>query len=145
MKRVFVAFLVAASAACGSKGGLSSGEFRGTRLGESPAAVREHFLERASGTWTSGQVAKDFVLDWTATAARTGLVSARFEFHSGVLVAVRADLDPNSPEARGEHVDSFPSHIVVRERRPDSRVNLHVLARDCPTHADEVRRWTRQN
>lgn len=111
--------------------------FHGTRLGMTPADVRARFDvqgELRASTEEDGTYALE--LDDGAGTVR----SARFEFHEGLLVAVRAELDPQDPAAARKGL--FLSESTVRRTSVGANgiIELTVITRDCPTHADEVRK-----
>lgn len=62
-----------------------------------------------------------------------------FEFHSGLLVAIR--MGPAIVEPADVEVEHFTSSVYVTElqRSPGRAVRTHLIARDCPVHAEEVR------
>ncbi|MBX3190963.1 MAG: hypothetical protein KF819_28465 [Labilithrix sp.] len=108
------------------------------RLGMSPRDVRDRFEPGASGSWqTRVGVGDDTVLEWNARpAARARIVDARFEFHLGMLVAVRAHLeDPVAKDSISVTARTV-THRAPREGGVGSSVT--ILARDCPTHREEA-------
>ena len=129
--------LVALLAACAHDSG---GEpIPGVRLGMSPRDVRDRFDPGGSGAWQTKVgggpgATDDTVLEWTATADATRATTARFEFHLGMLVAVRAHLRAG---AAGERIDLTPKTVTVRTPQGGGS-DVTVLARDCPTHHDEA-------
>jgi hypothetical protein len=60
---------------------------------------------------------------------------ARFEFHLGMLVAIRARFRESSSR---EDVALTPKTVTLRAPAPEGGTNVTVLARDCPTHKDEA-------
>jgi|GEM_PF-1658564 len=110
----------------------------GIRLGMSPRDVRDRFDGGGPGSWQTrlgASPGEDTTLEWTARdAAAARAVSARFEFHLGMLVAVRASL--REPVA-SEQVESTARTVTARKPAP-SGSELVILARDCPTHRDEA-------
>jgi hypothetical protein len=113
-------------------------ELRGTWLGMTPTDVRDRFRAPGPGTWRSEQ-RTDPALVWTA-AEGAPPTTAYFEFHGGVLVAVRLDVPRTDPDAQGPAVDVSTASVLARRGQADQRVEITLLARDCPTHAEEVRR-----
>ncbi len=82
------------------------------------------------------------VLRWKPTTdARGGPLAAQFEFHMGLLMAIRADLTPGDVAANGPAFELSESTVVVREATPAGPVHLTVIARSCPTHAKEAERF----
>jgi hypothetical protein len=103
------------------------------------SAVRARFEEPALGKWENAPSAggEDTALVWHAAR---GAEEARFEFHSGLLVAIRAVARADDAAAARARVEA--SRIVVRTREdgPDDTVKITILARDCPTHHAEAER-----
>jgi hypothetical protein len=112
--------------------------FHGVRLGMTASAVRERFEEPALGAWQSmpSTGAGDVVLAWTAAK---GPDEARFEFHAGMLVAVRAVLDAQDAETKRPHLEVSSAVARLREEDPNG-ARITILARDCPTHRAEAER-----
>jgi len=114
------------------------------RLGMSPRDVRDRFESGTPGAWQTKLGATptdDTVLEWTAKdPAEARVPSARFEFHLGMLVAVRASLrEPVGSEAVAA------TEKTVSVRAPAAKGStLTVLARDCPTHRDEAEQAARR-
>lgn len=113
-------------------------DVRGVRLGLGAADTRERFSPSGPGQWASdgGTTA---ALRWTAQPPVGAVHEAVFEFHQGMLVAIRLRLDPASGEAAGAALEVTPGRIVARERQGEEAL-LTVLSRTCPGHADEVAR-----
>ncbi len=106
------------------------------RLGMAPRDVRDRFQPGADGSWTTALGAgDDTVLEWTSRDGRSSVASARFEFHLGMLVAIRARTTETSPS---EQVSSTPKTVTVRSPAREGGTTITVLARDCPTHRDEA-------
>jgi hypothetical protein len=106
------------------------------RLGMTPADVRATFAPPAAGTsqWrldSSGANA----IEWRGSGR-----SFRFEFHNAQLMAVRAILESRDPSTHGDALEVSTATVLRRRAREDGRVELTLLARDCPTHAEEARR-----
>jgi hypothetical protein len=140
-----VVLLVVVAMSAGIFGGLrilrpegpDYGTFRGTRLGMTANDVRQKFSEPAPGTWRSVPSTEDVIVAWSASK---GAEEARFEFHEGFLVAVRARVVEADPETK--HPPLEASEAVVRTREADDAglVKITILARTCPTHAAEAAR-----
>ena len=116
------------------------GAFADVRLGMTADEVRSRFSPGGAGAWRiEASPGGEAVLTWGATAREPVVRTARFEIHGGILVAVRALVRGEAPKAHGPAVEA--SHAVVVGRRPEGSdlVTLTILARDCPTHADEAR------
>lgn len=137
-RRVLLALaLSGAGVACGqSEGGTS---FHGAKLGMAPRDVRERFDLAPLGAFKITSPGDELVLDWAPAHAGEGTVeSARFEFHSGMLVAVRAKLAPRDPEAAGAPLLATKTAVVARAT--SEGVSYTLIARDCPTHREEEKR-----
>lgn len=106
----------------------------GVLLGMTPSDVRDRFVGQPQGVWHS-EMRADPVLVWTAPGT-----TASFEFHGGILVAVRMLVRASDPAAQGRSLDVSNASVLVRRLQTDGRVEVTLLARDCPTHAEEVRR-----
>lgn len=110
------------------------------RLGMSPRDVRERFHPGVEGSWqTSLGNGDDTLLDWSSKEAKGSLFrDARFEFHLGMLVAIRARAVAEGP---AESVTTTAKTVTLRRPLPQTEgggVSVVVLARDCPTHKDEA-------
>jgi hypothetical protein len=113
-------------------------DFYGVRLGMSPRDVRERFAG-GQGAWTSEATRDDYAVHWTAAAGHEASLpdAATFEFHTGALVAVRADLPASASFARG-HARIVTKSAVLSLSRGSGKLHADLLARDCPTHATEA-------
>lgn len=109
------------------------------RLGMAPRDVRDRFEPGGEGAWQTslGAAADDTALEWKAKGP-SKVKDARFEFHLGMLVAIRATTTDPAPDA--EKVSSTPKTVTVRRAAPGGGTEIAVLARDCPTHKDEAER-----
>jgi hypothetical protein len=106
------------------------------RLGMAPRDVRERFQPGGEGSWqTALGTADDTVLEWTARDANGPVVQARFEFHLGMLVAIRARL--NETVSR-EEISATARTVTIKAPATEGGSSVTVLARDCPTHKDEA-------
>lgn len=120
----------------------------GVRLGMTPRDVRDHFESgggAGAGAWQTrlarvggaAGASDDTVLEWTATDPQAATRHARFEFHLGMLVAIRVEQRDRIP---AERIDVTPK--TVTRRAPGAvatgGTEVTVLARDCPTHHDEA-------
>jgi hypothetical protein len=109
------------------------------RLGMAPRDVRERFEPGTEGTWqTALGSGDDTVLEWAARDAKAPIAQARFEFHLGMLVAIRAHAAEASAR---ENVSTTKKTVTLRAPAPEGGTNVTVLARDCPTHHDEAERY----
>ena len=131
--------LLASCAAC--HGEPASETLPGVRLGMSPRDVRDRFDGGAEGSWQTkvgggAGASDDTVVEWNASSDKSRVSHARFEFHLGMLVGVRAHLRPGAvkPEARTE---ATPKTVTVLAPVADG-TDVTMLARDCPTHHDEA-------
>lgn len=108
------------------------------KLGMAPGDVRDRFEPGGPGAWHSavGKAADDTALEWKATGGAAKVKEARFEFHLGMLVAVRATT--NEPAPSGERISATPASVTVRRRASSGGTDIALLARDCPTHKDEA-------
>jgi hypothetical protein len=115
------------------------GDFRGARLGMTASAVRARFQEPALGKWESAPsgTAEDTALAWRAAS---GAEDARFEFHSGMLVAVRAVVRGDDPAALRAPLEVSKAIVRTRAEAESGTIKVTILARDCPTHHEEAER-----
>ena len=101
-----------------------------------PRDVRARFQPGTDGSWqTALGAGDDTALEWTSRGGGGGVTHARFEFHLGMLVAIRARL--NESVSR-EEVSATPKTVTVKAPSQEGGASLTVLARDCPTHKDEA-------
>lgn len=123
-----------ASSACSRE--VPSAALGGVRLGMTPRDVRDRFDGGGAGAWQTkvATVRDDTVLEWTATGEGSRATRARFEFHLGMMVAIRAHL---REPIGGERVDVTPRTVTVRAPAAGGS-DVTILARDCPTHHDEA-------
>ena len=128
-------------------------EFYGARLGMTASDLRRSFsLPGDFRVHSDGDASGELAVEWAPSASETPaspVMSARFEFHQGLLVAIRADvIDAEQAEmARTQPFVANAAAVLHRQAEatsPDStsRVRITLLARDCPTHAEEVRQLT---
>ncbi len=111
------------------------------RLGMAPRDVRDRFQPGGAadpGSWqTALGAGDDTVLEWTAKDPRSTIAQARFEFHLGMLVAIRA----RTNEGRaGESITSTARTVTELAPSSEGGTRVVVLARDCPTHREEAER-----
>jgi hypothetical protein len=139
--RRFAFALVALALALTSCGRSEPEGLPSVRLGMSPRDVRDRFEPGGSGkqagAWqtTLGGSGDDTVLEWTSHEPATTVEHARFEFHLGMLVAVRARL---RTDTKAEHIETTPKTVLVHRRISPGETDLTLLARDCPTHHEEA-------
>ena len=148
--RLFAALGFLGLAACTScRSEPASETLPGVRLGMAPRDVRDRFDGGGEGAWQTligngggGGMAggvgasDDTVVEWTASNDHSRVSHARFEFHLGMLVAVRAHL--RQPAVKQEpRTDVTPKTVTVLAPATDG-TDVTMLARDCPTHRDEA-------
>jgi len=109
---------------------------RGVRLGMTADQIRERFDRGTPAAWRTEVSGPDLAL----IRAPAGDLDreARFEIHAGMLVAIRLDVRDDLPEAAGDPIVTTPASVLARSRPEPGRTRISLLARDCPTHADEV-------
>lgn len=106
------------------------------RLGMTPADVRATFaVPTAEGSRWRVDSSGETALEW-----RGGNRSFRFEFHNAQLMAVRAVVESRDPSTHGRALEVSTAAVLRRVVREDGRVELTLVARDCPSHAEEARR-----
>jgi hypothetical protein len=130
---VLAAALAASAAACSR---VDAEPLPSVRLGMAPRDVRERFEPGGPGSWqTRVGAGDDTVLEWTSREPASRVEHARFEFHLGMLVAVRARLREGGG---AERVEVTPKTVTMRRPVSPKESDVTVLARDCPTHKDEA-------
>lgn len=114
----------------------------GVRLGMAPRDVRDRFEGGAEGSWQTkvgggAGSSDDTVLEWSAKDERSPTSHARFEFHLGMLVAVRAH---QRERIAAQRIDVTPKTVTLRVPATvaNGGTDVTILARDCPTHHDEA-------
>jgi hypothetical protein len=132
------AAVVLALALLSCRGAARTDDFFGVRLGMAPREVRDRFDLGAQGTFVLTEGA-DPRLDWTPTASARPVSTARFEFHAGMLVAIRARVDPAAPPAEGPRISITPQIVSARDPGTGG-VAITVLSRECPVHKAEAER-----
>jgi len=137
---VLLALVLVGAVVRARNNGSGFSELAGVRLGMTVRDVRARFDALGRGEWES-RVDKDVILTWKPTeATRGGPLAATFEFHLGILMAIRAELPPGDRTAIGAPFELSDSTVVVRETLPSGAVKLTAIARSCPLHADESAR-----
>lgn len=137
---VVLLVLVVVGVVARSRQGNAIADLGGVRLGMSVPNVRARFDALGGGQWTS-KVGDDVILTWAPTAnTRGGPLAATFEFHLGILMAIRADLTPGDRAASGPAWELSDSAVIVREKDGAGVVHLTAIARSCPIHKDEAQR-----
>jgi hypothetical protein len=113
----------------------------GVRLGMAPRDVRDRFEGGAQGSWQTkvgggAGASDDTVVEWNANGNSTRVSHARFEFHLGMLVAVRAHLREGA--VKGEsRIEATPKTVTMSIPAAGG-TDVTMLARDCPTHHEEA-------
>ncbi len=116
-------------------------DFHGVRLGMTPSEVRDRFDLKGSFGVEAAAANDDVGMRFTP-ASHESVASAKFEFHMGALVAVRADVDESDASASGDEV--VVTRGAVLHRSPIDKsvrppvVHVDWLSRDCPTHKVEA-------
>lgn len=116
--------------------------FHGVKLGMRPDDVRARF-DLPGGHWQNdgGTGGSGLKLTWQRDAkSGSGLDHATFEFHNGLLVAVRgAFVAPTDDTwlSGGKRAET-PSTVVARDLDGPQK-NVRWIAKDCPEHEAEVR------
>ncbi|MBS2011572.1 MAG: hypothetical protein JST00_01565 [Deltaproteobacteria bacterium] len=109
------------------------------KLGMAPRDIRDRFEPSAQGSWQTkigSAPGDDTVLEWVARDPSSSRVTtAKFEFHLGMLVAVRAHLREGTP---AESIEVTPKTVTSRAPAASGGSDLTILARDCPTHREEA-------
>jgi len=116
--------------------------FHGTKLGMSVADVRARFDARGSFRARPDRES-GWALDWTARDADSLVRSATFEFHEGLLVAVRAVVVEADAIADRDGMTTTAGTVRRVHRRADRLFDVLILSRGCPAHAAEVSRVLR--
>ena len=112
----------------------------GARLGMAPRDVRDRFDLSKRGHWSS-VAGKELSLEYDADdAANAPVRHARFEFHNGMLVAIRASLAKDDEVAAGEPLEVGRVSVASRTASNDGSVDLFIASRTCPDHREEVAR-----
>jgi len=123
--------------------------FHGVKLGMRPDDVRARY-DVPGGHWKNdgGTGGAGLKLTWqrdgkgtsSAGGGDAGLDRAIFEFHNGLLVAVRATFLAPADDAwlAGGPRSETPSTVIARDAENQLR-QLRWIAKDCPEHEAEVR------
>lgn len=108
------------------------------KLGMAPGDVRDRFEPGGPGRWQTsvGAAADDTAIEWKAKDGSAKVREARFEFHLGMLVAIRATT--NEPAPPSERVVATPATVTVRRPGMSGGSEIAVLSRSCPTHQEEA-------
>jgi hypothetical protein len=109
-------------------------EMHGVRLGMTPAEVRARFEPEGTFSMTPGDEG-ELRLDWRAVGEQV-LTEARFEFHEGLLVAIRAKHGAEATSV--QRLEVSPWAVRVARVDANNRAETLLLARGCPAHESEV-------
>jgi hypothetical protein len=113
----------------------------GVALGMSAREVESRFRPGARGSFRREGDGFDLRLHWSAAPPTSESPSAvDFEFHGGLLMAIRARLPPGHPLAAGPPLRVLDAEVEHRTVTADGAVEWEVLVRDCDAHAAEVER-----
>ncbi len=136
---VAAASMASSLTACGRE--TANEALPGVRLGMAPRDVRDRFAPGGAGSWQTNVggggpgASDDTVVEWSANGDSSRVTHARFEFHLGMLVAVRAHL---REAAKGEpRIETTPKTVSMLAPVAGG-TDVTLLARDCPTHHDEA-------
>lgn len=130
---VTLLLLLAATPGCSSE---PAEALPNVRLGMAPRDVRERFHPGGDGTWQTGLGAgDDTVIEWSARDTGSPVARARFEFHLGMLVAIRARTHERLEQ---ETISSTAKTVTHKAPAQEGGASVVVLARDCPTHKEEA-------
>lgn len=111
-------------------------ELLGARPGMTQDDVREHFRPPRRGTYRA-ETGKDPKLVWTATGGPPE-EHVVFEFHGGLLVAIRARLKDSDPALAVDPIRVTETSVLTRSSDGDGTVQLTWLSRLCPVHKAEA-------
>ncbi|NLY94983.1 MAG: hypothetical protein GXY23_13265 [Myxococcales bacterium] len=110
-------------------------ELHGVRLGMTPAEVRARFEPEGKFSITPSNDGGIW-LEWSATGDQP-ITEARFEFHEGILVAIRAKHGEDGAIAV-QRLDVSPWAVRYARVDENNRAETTLLARGCPAHESEV-------
>ncbi len=114
-------------------------ELHGVRLGMTIAQAKAGFDLGPKGQWSVADGCEGGSLDWKpADAASSSVHWARFEVHEGIVMAVRARLAPDDPNAEGEQLRTSNDAVAARETLGGGEVAVALLDRNCLEHSPEV-------
>lgn len=143
--RLLLAALLAFALTAGCNRESPNESVPGVRLGMTPRDVRDRFEPGGEGSWQTrvgggAGATDDTTLEWSATSEAGRVGHARFEFHLGMLVAVRAHLRGATGPGGSADVSATPKTVTARVAggAPKGGTDVTILARDCPTHHDEA-------
>ncbi|WP_437839245.1 hypothetical protein [Sorangium sp. So ce1153] len=112
----------------------------GIELGMTASEVVRRFDAGPTGRWSEAPGCAGPSIEWSRgeTAPARAPLSARFEFHEGLLMAARVRVTPEDPSARGARLETSAQFVLAREGRDDGSSLIVLLARGCPEHEAEV-------
>lgn len=121
--------------ACGRDAASADGPLPNVRLGMTPRDVRERFEPGGQGAWqTRVGAGDDTALEWSSHDPGAKVPAARFEFHLGMLVAVRARV---TEPTKADRIETTARTVTWRKPATEGGTDVVSLARDCPTHKEE--------
>lgn len=132
---ILALFLGACAASCTR---IEADALPNVKLGMAPGDVRDRFEPGGPGTWQTsvGASADDTAIEWKAKDGSAKVKEARFEFHLGMLVAIRAKT--TEPPPSEDEISATPAKVTLKKKATDGSTELDVLSRDCPTHKEEA-------
>ncbi|WP_433927438.1 hypothetical protein AB3662_30520 [Sorangium cellulosum] len=112
----------------------------GIELGMTASEVVRRFDAGPAGRWSEATGCAGPSIEWSRgeAAPERAPLSARFEFHEGLLMAARVRVTPEDPTARGARLQTSARFVLAREPRDDGSSVIVLLARGCPEHEAEV-------
>jgi len=111
----------------------------GVRLGLSIAQVRARFDVATFGDFGAAFGCAEPGLEWVARpGSETTVRRARFEFHMGMLAAMRLRVSEQDRAAHGPPLESAHLTVLGRHGAADGSTAIVWLLRECETHAAEV-------
>ena len=115
-------------------------EIHGVRLGMTATEVERRFDAAPEGRWNAAPGCEGGALEWAPSEGASPRHPrwARFEFHEGMLVAVRLRASGDDPNARGGRLSSTTGAVLAHEPLPGGTVAIALLARGCPDQQDEI-------
>ena len=133
-----MAYAIAGLLASEGGGPAASGPIYGLRLGVSPSDTRRLFDPGVDGVFRASSFGEGLALEWEPSQPQARVRAARFEFHGGLLVAVRLTLPAGASNEEELGVSASASAVLSRSR-VDGEERWIWIARSCPTHAGEAR------
>lgn len=111
----------------------------GVWLGLTALQVQRRFEDAPYGEFSELKGCSSPTLLWQRRdEGKTTIRSARFEFHDGMLVAMRMRLAATDPLSRGPRLETSTGSLLGRATTADRDTALVWLVRDCDSHAEEA-------